>query len=259
MEFSNAVMILLTAFIALGTIVSAVAIGFQWHEMHEGGKDTTAIAAAAKKQAGAANSFATSAEGINTEIGTAEGDFAKMAKSSEDAINATRDTMRRDQRAWVGLLQMSGIPEKDKPYDVESILTNTGKTPAKKLVRLQRAIITARGTKFAPDYKAAMVDSPNPSVSILLPNQFFRGTTRISEGKILLPTDIDSIEQGDKTIYVFGKVCYEDVFGKKHWERFCDFYDPRAKAYPACSEYNEIDTDKNGAEESCEVPSPTAH
>jgi hypothetical protein len=145
MEFSNAVMILLTAFIALGTIVSAVAIGFQWHEMHEGGKDTTAIAEAAKKQAGAANSFATSAEGINTEIGTAEGDFAKMAKSSEDAINATRDTMRRDQRAWVGLLQMSGIPEKDKPYDVESILTNTGKTPAKKLQEaLNLPLITKR-------------------------------------------------------------------------------------------------------------------
>ena len=73
----------LTGVIAFGTLVSAVAIGFQWHEMHEGGKDTTTIAEAAKKQVCAANSFATSAEGINTEIGTAEGDFAKMAKNSE--------------------------------------------------------------------------------------------------------------------------------------------------------------------------------
>jgi hypothetical protein len=130
---NDVVMIVLTGFIAFGTIVSAVAIGFQWHEMHEGGKDTTVIAEAAKKQVGAASSFATSAEGVNTEIGTAETDFAKMAKNSEKAIQATQDAMRSDQRAWVVVKGIEGTPQLGQPWEVHVVFANTGRTPAKKV------------------------------------------------------------------------------------------------------------------------------
>jgi len=51
---NDKVMMWLTGVIAFGTLVSALAIGFQWHEMHEGGKDTHDLAVAAGKQADAA-------------------------------------------------------------------------------------------------------------------------------------------------------------------------------------------------------------
>jgi hypothetical protein len=59
MDFSDAVMLVLTAAIAFGTIVSAVAIFLQWREMVNGGADTTAIKIAAQQQATAAQQFAT--------------------------------------------------------------------------------------------------------------------------------------------------------------------------------------------------------
>jgi hypothetical protein len=96
MKFSDAVMILLTAFIALGTIVSAIAIGFQWHEMHEGGKDTTAIAKASKQQVCAARQIAeasrrnaTAAEGFATSAGNINNGIRDAVKKLNSQAEAT--------------------------------------------------------------------------------------------------------------------------------------------------------------------------
>ncbi|HTW44048.1 MAG TPA: hypothetical protein VMD58_00765 [Acidobacteriaceae bacterium] len=140
MEFSDFVMISLTAAIAFGTIVSAIAIAFQWHEMHVGGADTTRIANAADKikasagqSAQASSDFAITAEGINTKIGLAEQDFSKMAKNSSDSIRATQDQMRQDQRAWVGVAQI--VPNEkfdgDTPWGASVVFVNSGKSAAR--------------------------------------------------------------------------------------------------------------------------------
>jgi hypothetical protein len=141
MAFSDAVMIGLTFFIALGTVVSAVAIGFQWWELHIGGKDTTRIADAAQKQACAANrsadaaqQFADTAALISGGIGDAVKKLEAQAKNSAAAIKATQDAMRQDQRAWVVLRGVGGRPELDKPWTIQVVFTNTGKTPAKRVL-----------------------------------------------------------------------------------------------------------------------------
>jgi hypothetical protein len=256
-----------TVWLAVFTVILAfVGMGTFWllwnqlREMHEGGIDTHALATAteraekaARASAQASSDFADSASSINAEIGTAESDFSKMAGNSAAAIKVTQEAMRQDQRAWVGLLQVTGVPEVGKPYEVESILTNTGRTPAKNLVRLQSTSILPRGASFVPVYDASKPDSVNPSVSILFPNQFYRGTTKITNGKNLEQIDVDRITQGDLTVYVYGKVCYKDVFNKKHWERFCDLYSPSSKTYSSCYEYNEIDSNDSGLAESCEL------
>ncbi|AXC16123.1 hypothetical protein ACPOL_6917 (plasmid) [Acidisarcina polymorpha] len=111
MDFSDAVMILLTVFIALGTIASAIAVGFQWYEMHTGGADTKAIAEAAQKQACAAHQiaeasqrnataaeeFATSAGLINRGVEDAVKKLqlqADQASRSADATKSAADTAR---------------------------------------------------------------------------------------------------------------------------------------------------------------------
>ncbi len=52
MEFTDAVMIVLTIAIAIGTLVSAAAIFMQWKEMVKGGADTGALVGYAQRQAG---------------------------------------------------------------------------------------------------------------------------------------------------------------------------------------------------------------
>ena len=101
-------MLLLTAFIAAGTIVSAIAIRLQWHEMVNGGADTKAIADAAKKQACAAQHFADTAALINGGIGGAVdklGTQAKAtqraAKAAENASKTAQETLNISQRAYI--------------------------------------------------------------------------------------------------------------------------------------------------------------
>jgi hypothetical protein len=88
---SDRIMIAATVVIAIGTLVSAGAICFQWYEMHTGGADTKAIADAAQKQVGAANrsadasqKFADTAGFINGGIADAVKNLQKQAKGIEN-------------------------------------------------------------------------------------------------------------------------------------------------------------------------------
>lgn len=221
----------------------------QLNEMHTGGIDTHALAEAAKKQALAAESFGQSAGQIDTKIGTAEEDFKKMATNSEGAIKATQEAMRQDQRAWVGLMQITGLPEVGKPYEASALFSNSGKTPAAKFTHQARSIVLPKGTQFVADYNAKQLGEQ--SFITLFPNQFFHDDIKASNGQNVAQSDLDLINSGTIVVYVFGRSCYDDVFGKHHWQRFCDLYDPAGKTYLSCSVYNEIDTEKTSYFEDC--------
>ncbi|HUZ94903.1 MAG TPA: hypothetical protein VMU57_08320, partial [Edaphobacter sp.] len=227
------------------------------HEMHEGGVDTKNLVTYGGQQACAANSFATSAEGISTNIGIAEGDFAKMAKNSEGTIKATQESMREDQRAWIGMMQVTGIPEVGKPFHATAVLANTGRTPAIDFVAQTRMIPVVEGNKFVPNWKAK---APGiRSRTTLFPNQTFSSTVKGSDNDVVVDqASLDAvINTGKVKAYVFGRACYKDVFKRKHWLRFCDLYDPVGKDYIACAQYNEVDTEKTANDESCELPEVT--
>jgi hypothetical protein len=116
------------------------------------------------------------------------------------------------------------------------------------------------GQVFVPDYNGRR--DPNgakePGEMMLFPNQGIQGHIRAtqdpndnSKDVAVLQSDINLLENRDVTIYVFGRVCYHDVFNRPHWLRFCSLYMPKEKAYFACSVYNEVDNGKNGNEEKC--------
>lgn len=231
--FTDAVMLLLTAFIALGTIVSAVAIAFQWSEMHKGGADTKAIADAAKTQACAARRFAKSAEGINTEIGIAEGDFAQMAQNSADSIQATQEAMRQDQRAWMGLDSVTGKPEGDKPFDIMLALKNTGRTPARSVVIYSTYDPVATG--MPPEFKK--IGDPI-KVGFVSPNAMHFFIIHPSQGKIVTKEQLPIFQT--YSFYVFGILTYEDIFRKKHWFTYCLSMEPDGSRYDYCPNHNDV-------------------
>lgn len=119
--------LVLTGFIvALGTILSTGALVVQICIARENNRKTSEQigkliqaaniqACAAQKNAVAAANFATSADGINTQTKLAVDKFERLAKASEgsiqitqktakDALDASIDASRSDQRAWVSLL-----------------------------------------------------------------------------------------------------------------------------------------------------------
>jgi hypothetical protein len=273
MSTSDRVMMWATIVIAAGTLVSAAAIFLQWREMVGGGADTTKIANAAEKikdsagnaadaagdQADAAQQFSDTADEINDRIGKAERDFAAMAKNSEGSIKATQEQMRQDQRAWIGMMQVTGIPEVGKPFHAAVLFQNTGKTPAMDFVSQERMGPLASGQKFAANWVVTNALGIQ-SHALLFPNQSYGAVVKISDQDLAIDQPaLDSINTGKVTIYTFGRGCYKDVFKKKHWIRFCEIYDPTGKNWISCAEYNEIDTEQTESEETCALVSPDLH
>ena len=105
MSTSDLVMSIATIFIALGTIVSAVAIFLQWREMVNGGEDTTAIKVAAQKQSDAAQKFADTAVLINGNISDAVRKLDAQAKATQAATSASIDALmcpKEHMSRWMG-------------------------------------------------------------------------------------------------------------------------------------------------------------
>ena len=133
-----------TWWIAALTVVLAIVAILNLIEIVLGGADTTKIAnaadqikiyagnikEAAQQSATAAQTFSTTASGIDTKIGLAEKDFSAMAKNSADAIRATQTQMRLDQRAWLGTSDYTYAITESEPVTSSANIINTGKTPA---------------------------------------------------------------------------------------------------------------------------------
>ena len=57
----------------------------------------------------------------------------KAAKAAEDSVLLAKQNAHLDQRAWVVVSDVSGVPEVGKPFIVTMNITNVGKTFAKNL------------------------------------------------------------------------------------------------------------------------------
>lgn len=148
-----------------------------------------------------------------------------------------------DQRAWVGPTSFIH-PVGESVYFREGsqpsfgvVITNNGRTPARNLhVMIQRQTFP-KGTPFDAKYS----DEGGPeSTAVLFPNQTFNLTTK-PESRPLTARQVEMITTGEFTLYVFGMVTYEDVFGIKHRTTFCGYLTPDLTAFQTCSTYNGID------------------
>jgi hypothetical protein len=227
--------------------------------MHEGGVDThnlataagtqatqtTNLAAAAGTQAEAASNFSTSAGEIDTKIGQAEGDFARMAENSAAAIRATQVAMRLDQRAWVAVMDISGVPQAGQPFVIVVHAKNSGKTFVRnfKLTAIQES--GPPGT--TPHYDMEVVPLAN-SISVLPPNGIYEVKEAImGEGSHpFVPNPdqriVDRIKSGEVVVIAHGRMDYVDIFHQSHWTTYCFLLDS-SMTWNSCHEHNEADED----------------
>jgi hypothetical protein len=169
---------------------------------------------------------------------------AKAANAAEASVKQVRKAAHRDQRAWVAVVDIQGIPEAGTIFSVNLVAQNSGKTFAKDVaMRAVAELITEKGGE--PDFSledsaAARKDS---SVSLLAPNADYlmdielRKQTPPHE---ITQSDLDGIRRGDLTIFIHGKMTYDDIFGCTHWTTFCTRLKPDLK-YASYGRHNDAD------------------
>jgi hypothetical protein len=171
----------------------------------------------------------------------------QAANAAEASVKQVRRTARHDQRAWVAVVDIQGIPEVGTIFSVNLVAQNSGKTFAKNLTT--RAVVEATTEKGGePDFslEETAAAKKNSSVSLLAPNADYvmdielRKQTPPHE---ITQSDLDGIRRGDVTIFVHGKMTYDDIFGCVHWTSFCTRLKPDLK-YASYGKHNDADQNR---------------
>lgn len=177
------------------------------------------------------------------------GSSARIAKSAETGVLASRDSIRLDQRAWMALETIEGKIVADQTLRVSVRWTNSGKTPAVKT----KGLISIRAFKAGvePDMSFVNVEGL-PSTGLVAPNQHFRQNTTftdIRDGVRVLykfsAAEIDAFKAGKMFMYAYGRVTYDDMFGCHHWVRYCWVYAATSDEWHICENGNDMDEKSN--------------
>jgi hypothetical protein len=167
--------------------------------------------------------------------------------------------MRTDQRAWVVLTSSNfTYPKNDATGEITVVLpmliTNTGKTPARKSVVNIATQIVPNGANVIFDYDRVTVENV---VGIIYPNSHLdinaqllrrnRNAAERSETRYLSSSESKDLTEGRTFLAVYAKGSYTDVFGTAHWYRFCAFGtlspQPIQVTAESCANYNDSDDD----------------
>jgi len=221
-KFTDIVMVIATCVMTLATIAIGILAGLQW-------RDSGKLNTAAQQAAQAAQLFENSAYNLTGIIAQAQSNMQTMADSSMKSIEATRDSIRLDQRAWIIFHGVEGFPQLNQPWTIKAHLMNVGKTPAKDVrisCNLEPSDSEAAVSFHEKPYGAPMLYAPNDANNYC---ELFPITV-----PTVTQTMLDFLTQKRTIIFIFGSVTYDDVFKKPHWFRFCRVMHPDGKAWDNC-------------------------
>lgn len=198
-------------------------------------------------------------------------------KAANDSVDAIKRQMRQDQRAWVKVeprgnpvaggdptnpqfnLQLSSA----EPVVIPIRIMNTGKTPAIDIdadvfidiVDVDKDPFLPNPNKVlkpgepVPSSRYRRVASNHVTAGIIFPGTHTEAVAKQARiGKNGKPeVDPIGIERAKKMqaekafIVIYGWVNYSDVFGVKHWTRFCKSLGPDSGERSKCPQYNRVD------------------
>lgn len=250
--------VVMSAFVAVATVAYSIIAAVQLGVMRQASDDSAAQASklidAADQIKSAAWDFKGSAQGIDGNLGLAVGKLQgqidqvkRSADAAKDAVNATLDEMRLEQRPWVGIQQFScekcdrrRFAQSNngpflgslKIYNLQGFVVNTGKTPAENIQVIYKLHMGQRW--FADDpydpTKVTGEENANTQTKIigaLSPEQTMQINLSGTSGYLDFPMDAVSPDGTMKsdfpTAYVEGTISYNDVWNKPHATRFCVF------------------------------------
>lgn len=159
-------------------------------------------------------------------LGLVTGVFAGLsAWIFEGQLREMHEASVIDQRAWVGAIQNDSVAGGILPIRI----SNTGKTPALE-------VSSAASGAIVYDTQ----DIYNP------PSDSLDGTIQINKG-MMMPGASQFINAmvfeipPNKVIEIRGTISYADIFGKKHWTRFCFASLSPGNRFRFCTHGNDTD------------------
>jgi len=174
-----------------------------------------------------------------------------QAATSQKALDASIESSRLDQRAWIGVTEAvppATMDEFHKPTFIKEgfpvflgvVITNSGKSPARKAVSLINTILLPKTTEFSPYYGTPeFAKNVKPGIDVIFPGM--RMTQTPTPRAPLNAAEVQIIKSGESIFYMYGKIGYEDVFGKPHWTTFCMFLARTGDRFYSCHTYNDAD------------------
>ncbi|MGA9304958.1 MAG: hypothetical protein WBW31_06080 [Candidatus Sulfotelmatobacter sp.] len=128
------------------------------------------------------------------------------------------------ERAWVVSDIASSIPEdaKDSPngFQIIYLLGNKGRTPAWITAIGSRGRLTTAVKKLPPEPDYDWAGPFPPEGTVQPPNASIERGTKLSQA------DLNYVEIGVSTLYIYGIVKYRDIFGDEHETRYCYVFKP---------------------------------
>lgn len=201
------------------------AITGQWGEMQSASKQTD-------RMINEANRIANSME--------------KTLEQSKKALDASIEMWRQDQRAWVGIVKATAPAFKEDSRRVHIkegekiafgvVITNSGKTPARKFRAIAGHRVLPSKAPFVPDYPKTMEFQ---SSAIIQPGM--RRIVYFTRQETLTKEIIDAIKSKQAILYAYGTMHYEDIFGIPHKTTFCISLEKDLTAFIDCDTHNEAD------------------
>ena len=162
-------------------------------------------------------------------------------------LDEQRADFRLDQRAWIGVETIDPdpiMPEIGKPFTVHITIKNTGKTPAMKINSRGRGESIVKNSTANFSY----VDITTYKAGFLTPGgTFVIGSTPIvdpqtNQSKIFDFETVNNITMKAITLYVHGRIDYNDIFGDQHWLTYCATLSvPFNGKFGFCDTHNDTD------------------
>lgn len=176
-----------------------------------------------------------------------------QAIAAQENVKAIQRQMRQEQRAWISIQFTQWDISPNAPISIKSTMSNSGKTPAKHI----RSKIVVRKVMTSERLHLAYEGYPlsEPRGGILIPNEPITILGYISlqfqdPGHAIVPmrmtqNDVEQIKAGLAYGIIYGKIDYDDIFGKHHWIKFCGYNSGDMHqiqhAVTSCAEYNDVD------------------
>jgi hypothetical protein len=146
------------------------------------------------------------------------------------------NSMKLDQRAWVGVSGVTANVKNDEPATFSIKIKNTGKTPANNVTGICRfEIVPQNGF---PDF--TKLRSLSGETKNIIP-PLHDVTLTFDTGFCITNDVINQVTNGMMQTYIYGVIRYHDIFGYRHWTTFCYYFSPDMTKYYPYKEHNDID------------------
>ena len=167
----------------------------------------------------------------------------KSLMQAKEALDATVAISRRDQRAWLAVIGITGSPSVGNPFFVDITVKNNGKTFAKKTKLVVCIFPCQKESNLDFHIIEKAMNEAEGSVSTVAPNADYSTHTKFLVGLAndkITEEQIEKWKTGSEQLFVFGKLTYEDIFGVAHWQSFCMQMNPSLE-FNSYHQYNDVD------------------